>query len=403
MTLQATSLAWSEEDIVAGLKSSGTTAPIEVTALDVSCGGSPCAASGDFHAAKLKIGSSGSVSYGSRLTVGEFEEDMVSTYTLDYEALPFIKESNDSWNSPISYRCDNGVAQTGSAGCVIPNAAPTLDLSIKQAGASAAMFKWAQEHMTEHWGLQGKGSALTRASGTVGDDNRGVVCDSSFRRQGTVVVKGGRNDVDSCDEFPFAATVQSGAATLKKEKKTGAACAQLQSVRTANSGTEAAQWGNVKVTGKPNLAAPYPDWSRTYPPEHPWIRVGTTGEWGFALDESASGFGDYAQDAAYALSAGTEAILVTHTASIDGFHYYADEIEVAAFEPLRAWERWGTDPDRFVPQMRTVGLAVSPPPPGSYPPFRNPRIAALDMLTLALGVQLPREVALGRLLTVQRD
>lgn len=150
-------------------------------------------------------------------------------------------------------------------------------------------------------------------------------------------------------------------------------------------------------------ALPYPDWSRTYPPEHPWIRVGTTGEWGFALDESASGFGDYAEDAAYALSAGTEAILVTHTASIDGFHYYADEIEVAAFEPLRAWERWGTDPDRFVPQMRTVGLAVSPPPPGSYPPFRNPRIAALDMLTLALGVQLPREVALGRLLTVQRD
>lgn len=148
---------------------------------------------------------------------------------------------------------------------------------------------------------------------------------------------------------------------------------------------------------------PYPDWAETYPPEHPWIQVGTTGEWGFALDESSGGFGDYEDEAAEALSAGTEAVLLTHTQSIDTFRYYADGTEVTAFEPLFAWERWGTDPDRFVPQMRTVGLAVSPPPPGSYPPFRNPRIAALDMLTLALGVQLPREVALGRLLTVQRD
>lgn len=34
-----------------------------------------------------------------------------------------------------------------------------------------------------------------------------------------------------------------------------------------------------------------PDWLRTEPPEHPWIRVGIAGEWGFALDESMAGYG----------------------------------------------------------------------------------------------------------------
>jgi len=112
------------------------------------------------------------------------------------------------------------VAQANSGGCVIPAYTPTLTLSIRQAGASAALFKWAQTHMDAHWGLKGKGSPLTRASGGAGEGNMKIVCDSTFRRQGAVVVKGGSNDVDSCDEFPFASTVQSGSATLKKEKKT---------------------------------------------------------------------------------------------------------------------------------------------------------------------------------------
>jgi hypothetical protein len=147
---------------------------------------------------------------------------------------------------------------------------------------------------------------------------------------------------------------------------------------------------------------PYPD-ETTYPPEHPWIRVGSTGAWGFALDESSGGFGGYEEEAADDLSAGTEAVLLTHTASIDGFHYYSDGVEVTGFEPLRAWDRWGTVPDRLLAPMQEAGLRVAAPSPGSYPPFRNPVIAVLEMLTLAFGIRLPREVALGPLLTVQRD
>ena len=81
--------------------------------------------------------------------------------------------------------------------------------------------------------------------------------------------------------------------------------------------------------------------------------------------------------------------------------FRVNDVEVTSFEPLRAWDRFGTDPDRFLPQMHQVGLSVEEPPQGSA--FRDPVIALLEMLTLALGIRLPREVALGPLLTVQRD
>ena len=142
---------------------------------------------------------------------------------------------------------------------------------------------------------------------------------------------------------------------------------------------------------------PYPD-EQAYPPEHPWIRVGTTGIWGFALDESSGGFGGYEEEAADALSADTEAVLLTHTATIDVFHYYSDGTEVTAFEPLRPWDRWGTDPDRFLPQMQAAGLRLD-----GDDDIGDAVIAVLEMLTLAFGIRLPRDVALGPLLTVQRD
>jgi hypothetical protein len=255
VTLRGTGLAWSEEDVVTAVDSTGETAPISGT-LSVSCGGGPCLAAASFAPAPITIGSNGSVAYGDRLAVGEYVTDMFNTYTLDYEAPPYIPVSDNAssaWSSPWPYRCDNGVAVAKSAGCVVPAAVPTLTLSIKQAGASAAMFRWAQQHMSAHWGLKGKGAELTRASGTA-DANERVIC-RGFKKQGTVIVKGGKNDKDSCDEFPFASTGQSGAPQLVKEHKTGAACVQLQAVRTANSGSEAAQWGNVKVIGTPDYGA----------------------------------------------------------------------------------------------------------------------------------------------------
>jgi Family of unknown function (DUF6461) len=142
-----------------------------------------------------------------------------------------------------------------------------------------------------------------------------------------------------------------------------------------------------------------PDWLQIHPPEHPWIRVGIAGEWSFAIDESSSGYGGYEDAAARQLSEGTEAVLFTHTQTIDYFHYYVDGAEVTAFEPLRGWDRFGSEPDRFAEQMRQVGL----PTDGDDDEVEDPVTRLLEMLTVALGIWVPRDVALGPLLTVQRE
>jgi hypothetical protein len=142
-----------------------------------------------------------------------------------------------------------------------------------------------------------------------------------------------------------------------------------------------------------------PDWLQTYPPAHPWIRVGVVGAWGFAIDENSCVYEDL-EGAARELSAGTEAALFTHTMTIDYFHYYVDGTEVTAFEPLGGWQRTGTEPDRFAEQMRQVGLRTDI---DDNDDFRDPVTGLLEMLTVALGIWVPREVALGPLLTVQRE
>lgn len=53
--------------------------------------------------------------------------------------------------------------------------------------------------------------------------------------------------------------------------------------------------------------------------------------------------------------------------------------------------------------MRQVGLRVDPPSDDDDEPQGSPRAALLEMLSLALGIRLSREVVLGSLLTVQHD
>jgi hypothetical protein len=117
----------------------------------------------------------------------------------------------------------------------------------------------------------------------------------------------------------------------------------------------------------------------------------------FAFDESSAGVG-YEEDAAYALSAGTEAVLVTRAEALSYFRYYVDSVEITAFEPLLAWDRFGTEPDRFLPYMRRTGVRLD-----DDDAVKDPVIAVLEMVTLALGISLSKDTALGPLLTVQRD
>jgi hypothetical protein len=127
-----------------------------------------------------------------------------------------------------------------------------------------------------------------------------------------------------------------------------------------------------------------------------WARVGTAGHWGFSADSGSISVWDF-ERIARELSAGTDLVLFQTGPNMDYFQYFADRIEVTAFEPLLARDRTGTDPDRFLPQMREAGLRVDE----DQDEFRDPALALLDMLTLALGIRLPRDIALGVLPTVE--
>lgn len=115
----------------------------------------------------------------------------------------------------MTIRCDK-IASGASTGCVFPSFTPTLMLPLQNRGQ--VNVAWSMQYLTDHWGWEGKGSPLTREMDeAVIKANRGKVCDSAWKADPTV-------PDDSCDEFPFAATNQSGA----QLNLSGKDCAQIR-------------------------------------------------------------------------------------------------------------------------------------------------------------------------------
>lgn len=153
----------------------------------------------------------------------------------------------------LDVRCDSQATSTD--GCVDNGFIPTLFLSLIKFGASAAMIQFAQAEMTAHWGLQGVGSPLNYlADKIIQDNNREVICgDGTFVNQGTAI-GGDYGDFDSCDEYPFAATYQSGAFNISPG---GSACAQVEADEgSPGAATEALAWNSVTTLGTPTLSEP---------------------------------------------------------------------------------------------------------------------------------------------------
>jgi hypothetical protein len=130
----------------------------------------------------------------------------------------------------------------------------------------------------------------------------------------------------------------------------------------------------------------------------PWLRTGRTGEWAFSMDTCLSSSFE-SERLARVLSAGTDLALFELFPGKSYFYYHADGQEVTSFEPVMSPWRHGSDPDRFVRQMRQAGLDVDPPSEDAEL-GGNPALALLNTLTLALGIRLPGEQALGPLPTV---
>lgn len=137
----------------------------------------------------------------------------------------------------------------------------------------------------------------------------------------------------------------------------------------------------------------------------PFVRAGRAGDWGFAVDLSYLALNSAIQghNVLATLSAGSEAVEVLWTPKPnESVEYYADGEWVMTFEPYRAWDR-GPARDRFVSEMRQAGLYTEPPSEAARR-ARHPRfdvlIAALEMVTIALGIGLTEDLVTGPLLTV---
>ncbi|MEV6300824.1 hypothetical protein AB0M02_15550 [Actinoplanes sp. NPDC051861] len=128
------------------------------------------------------------------------------TYTLTMlapGAVPLVPTT--SWTLPdvLSIRCDNLVGS--NPGCVVPLYTPSLLLSWGSQGAGAVMISWAQQYLADGWGWEGVGAPLRRLADTsLQERNRGIICDGTFTRLPQV-------PDDSCDEFAFAGSYESGA------------------------------------------------------------------------------------------------------------------------------------------------------------------------------------------------
>jgi hypothetical protein len=151
-------------------------------------------------------------------------------------------QSGITWG--LAGRCDTMANSTD--GCVDEDFTPTLSLPVATYGASAAMIEWAQDNLSAAWGLQGSGQPLHRlANDTERTANRATICnDGTFVNLGSAI-GGDYGDMDSCDEFPFAGTYESGALN---GVDSGAQCAQVTALEgVPGAATEATAWNEVSA------------------------------------------------------------------------------------------------------------------------------------------------------------
>jgi hypothetical protein len=215
MQLETTSLVWEERDYITMLDATGLAIGVEV-GFTATCA-SLCTAASDLSVpVPIAVGETlpALITYTDAPASGQ--DTTSATYTMEaiqpgtIPVQPIV-----SWPGPTDYpiRCDTLVG--GSPGCVIPAVTPTFFVSVAQSGASAIMIAFSQQYLPDGWGSS---QPLRRlASDALANTNRNIIC-GVFTPDPTV--PGG----DSCDEFPFAKTYESGAML----GLTGADCAEIK-------------------------------------------------------------------------------------------------------------------------------------------------------------------------------
>jgi hypothetical protein len=155
------------------------------------------------------------------------QDSFTTSYTLDFlpsqPGVGIVTVSVLAWKSPNVIRCDTGLANTGT-GCTFPGYMPTLTLPVATYGAAAINVLVGEHELLGTPGLSAA-TPLTRGDPSLKQGNRDAICDGTFYYAPWLV------PTDSCDEYPFAASQQSGG----QLKLTGQDC--LEIVPLNNNGT----------------------------------------------------------------------------------------------------------------------------------------------------------------------
>ncbi|MFD8726327.1 hypothetical protein ACFV2H_52695 [Streptomyces sp. NPDC059629] len=217
-TLSATSGQWEESETVTLTKVTGA-----VTALNVgftaNCTASCTAVAPHPWAGSplLTVGQSvsGTVTYAANPGAG-VESKITTSYDMNITqpgATPL--NAHSKWSNPRQVRCDTTFASNTSTGCVISDVRAQLILPLSSYGAAAATYGWAEQNLIDHWGSSG--NPLQRLADVAAQAaNRRNTCEGGATIP--FVVSSAVTD-DSCDEYPFAGTLQGG--------KNGGLCANI--------------------------------------------------------------------------------------------------------------------------------------------------------------------------------
>lgn len=138
-------------------------------------------------------------------------EELLIQYHL-HVVFPGATSGSTSWgleSRDFTLRCDNII--TSFAGCVVPRFTPTFTVSHAYPAAREYIGR-VQHSLSSHLGWEGRGSPLHREGDpAVANANRNKVCDSTWVKEDRF---GGKPAGDplaiECDEWPFAATKESG-------------------------------------------------------------------------------------------------------------------------------------------------------------------------------------------------
>jgi hypothetical protein len=162
-------------------------------------------------------------------------------------------------------RCDNGVARANTKGCVDEKFIPTLYISYATAGAAADMINYAEWNIPPYYGneysptptpLHRLTDPILVGTPTSEGNNREIIC-GGFTLDPTITAAlapystTNNTETDSCDEYPFNATYESGAmvdgadGNPKPYVTTGADCAQVTAIHTDTSNNDEAQDWNA--------------------------------------------------------------------------------------------------------------------------------------------------------------